>query len=110
MSALADLSLVEAADLVAKHEVTSSDLLEACLARLDAVNPKINAVIWLDRDRARGAAAAADAAVKSGARLGRLHGIPLAHKDMYYQAGLPATCGSAIRRDFVPDITCTVAG
>ena len=108
MSGLADLPLVEAAERVAKGEVTSSALLEACLERLDAVNPKINARIWEDRDRARAAAAAADAKVKSGARLGRLHGIPLAHKDMYYQAGLPSTCGSAIRRDFVPDITCTV--
>ena len=108
MSALADLTLVEAADKVASGDVTSVALLEACLARLDAVNPRINAVIWLDRERARGAAAAADAAVTHGRPLGKLHGIPLAHKDMYYQAGLPATCGSAIRRDFVPDITCTV--
>ncbi len=108
MSGLADLSLVTAADLVAKGEVTAAALLEACLARLDAVNPKINAVIWIDRERARGAAAAADAAVREGRPLGKLHGVPLAHKDMYYQAGLPATCGSAIRRDFVPDITCTV--
>lgn len=108
MTGLSDLSLVEAADKVASGEVTSTALLEACLARLDAVNPAINAVIWLDRERARAAAAQADAAVKAGAKLGKLHGVPLAHKDMYYQAGLPATCGSAIRRDFVPDYTCTV--
>jgi aspartyl-tRNA(Asn)/glutamyl-tRNA(Gln) amidotransferase subunit A len=108
MSGLADLSLVATADGIAKGELTSSALLESCLARLDAANPTINAVIWLDRERARAAAAAADAAVQRGDRLGRLHGIPLAHKDMYYQAGLPATCGSAIRRDFVPDYTCTV--
>jgi aspartyl-tRNA(Asn)/glutamyl-tRNA(Gln) amidotransferase subunit A len=108
MSGLADLSLVAAADGIAKGELTSVALLEACLARLDAANPTINAVIWLDRERARAAAAAADAAVQRGDRLGRLHGILLAHKDMYYQAGLPATCGSAIRRDFVPDYTCTV--
>ena len=108
MSGLSDLSLVEAADKVASGEVTSAALLEACLARLDAVNPAINAVIWLDRARARAAAADADAAVKAGGKLGKLHGVPLAHKDMYYQAGLPATCGSAIRRDFVPDTTCTV--
>ena len=108
MSALADLSLVEAAAQVARGETTSSALLEACLARLAAVNPKINATIWLDHDRARAAAAAADDAIKAGGKLGRLHGVPLAHKDMYYQAGRPSTCGSAIRRDFVPDITCTV--
>jgi len=105
---LADLSLVDAATKIASREVTSAELLEACLVRMDAVNPKINATIWVDRDRARGAAAAADAAVKEGKPLGKLHGVPLAHKDMYYQAGLPSTCGSAIRRDFVPDVTCTV--
>ncbi len=108
MSGLADLSLVEAAAQVARGETTSSALLEACLARLAVVNPKINATIWLDHDRARAAAAAADDAVKAGGKLGPLHGVPLAHKDMYYQAGRPSTCGSAIRRDFVPDITCTV--
>ena len=100
---LADLTLTEAADAVAKGEATSSALLEACLERFDAVNPQINARIWDDRDRAREAARAADAAPWGG----KLHGVPLAHKDMYYQAGLPCTCGSAIRRDFVPDITCT---
>jgi aspartyl-tRNA(Asn)/glutamyl-tRNA(Gln) amidotransferase subunit A len=105
---LADLSLVEAAGRIARAETTSLAVLEACLARLDQVNGTLNAVIWLDRERAREAAAAADAAVKAGRPLGRLHGVPLAHKDMYYQAGRPATCGSAIRRDFVPDITCTV--
>ena len=108
MTNLADLSLVDAAAAVARREATSAALLEACLARLDAVNPKINATIWLDRERARAAAARADAAVQSGAKLGPLHGVPLAHKDMYYQAGLPCSCGSAIRRDFVPDYTCTV--
>jgi aspartyl-tRNA(Asn)/glutamyl-tRNA(Gln) amidotransferase subunit A len=108
MSDLADLTLVEAADAIRDRAATASDLLEACLARLDAVNPAINAVIWTEREQAREAAAAADRAVASGAPLGRLHGVPLAHKDMYYQAGRPCTCGSAIRRDFVPDHTATV--
>jgi aspartyl-tRNA(Asn)/glutamyl-tRNA(Gln) amidotransferase subunit A len=108
MSAPCDLGLVEAVDAVAKRELTSAALLESCLARMDAVNPKLNAVIWIDRERAREAAAAADAALAKGAKPGKLAGIPLAHKDMYYQAGHPCTCGSAIRRDFVPDYTCTV--
>ena len=108
MTALADLGLVEAAEKVTRREVTSTALLDACLARLDQVNKTINATIWVDRDRARADAAAADAALAAGKSLGLLHGIPLAHKDMYYQAGRPCTCGSAIRRDFVPAITCTV--
>ena len=123
MTALADLGLVDAADAVARREVSSAALLEACLARLEVVNPTLNATIWVDRERAQikdkvveaikreraqTAAQAADAALVAGKPAGRLHGIPLAHKDMYYQAGLPCTCGSAIRRDFVPAITCTV--
>lgn len=107
MTALADLGLVDAVDAIARREVRSAALLEACLARLDAVNKTLNAAIWVDRDRARAAAAAADAALAAGKPAGRLHGIPLAHKDMYYQAGLPCTCGSAIRRDFVPEVTST---
>ena len=108
MSDLADLGLVAAAEAIAAREISASELLEACLKRLDAVNPVLNATIWVDRDRARGDAFGADAAMAAGKARGKLFGIPLAHKDMYYQAGRPCTCGSAIRRDFVPEITCTV--
>jgi aspartyl-tRNA(Asn)/glutamyl-tRNA(Gln) amidotransferase subunit A len=108
MSEPCDLGLVEAVDAVARREVTSRALLESCLARLDQVNPRINAAIWVDRESAREAAEAADKRIASGAASGLLAGIPLAHKDMYYQAGKPCTCGSAIRRDFVPAYTCTV--
>ena len=107
-ASLADLGLVEAADAIARREITSTTLLDAYLARLDQVNPVVNATIWVDRARARADAFAADSAMASGKARGKLFGIPLAHKDMYYQAGRPSTCGSAIRRDFVPDYTCTV--
>jgi aspartyl-tRNA(Asn)/glutamyl-tRNA(Gln) amidotransferase subunit A len=103
MSDLADLSLVEAAEV--GRDGGAVALLQACLARLDAWNPAINATIWLDRDAALDKAAALDRA--DGPR-GALHGVPMAHKDMYYQAGRPCTCGSAIRRDFVPEVTATV--
>ena len=108
MMELADRSLTDIAAAIRAGETTSAAVLEACLARLDAVNPKINAIIWIDRDAARAAAAAADDAVRAGRPLGSLHGLPLAHKDMYYQAGRPCTCGSAIRRDFVPEYSATV--
>ncbi len=52
MSGLADLTLVEAADRVATGEVTSLDLLRACWANLDAVNPQVNAIIWQEREAA----------------------------------------------------------
>ena len=108
MPGLADLSLVQAAGMVASGEVTSVDLLHACWKNLDAVNPKVNAVIWQERETAEAAARAADQAVRDKRKLGLLHGIPMAHKDMYYQAGKLSTCGSDLRKDFRPTVTATV--
>jgi aspartyl-tRNA(Asn)/glutamyl-tRNA(Gln) amidotransferase subunit A len=105
---LANLTLVEAADAIRRGDTTSVALLEACLATLEKAEPRVNATIWVDRDMAFRDAEAADAAVAHGAKLGRLHGVPLAHKDMYYQAGRRSSCGSKIRQDFVPDYTATV--
>ena len=64
---------------------------------------RLNATIWLDREGAEQAARAADRAVRDKAWLGPLHGVPMVHKDMYYQAGRLSTCGSALRRDWRPD-------
>lgn len=108
MSGLAELSLTEAADAVRSGTATSVELLEACWSRMDALEPTLNAVIWTDREDAFTAARAADAAVRAKAPLGPLHGVPMMHKDMYYQAGKLSTCGSALRRDWRPEVTATV--
>lgn len=105
---LTSLGVVEQADAVARGETTAMALTEAALAAFELQNPSINAVIWLQKEAALEAASALDAMQREGRPLGPLHGVPLAHKDMYYQAGKPCTCGSAIRKDFVPDYTATV--
>ncbi len=105
---VANLSLVDAADAVRQGEVSAVALLEACLANLDAHEDAVNATIWVDKEGAFAAARAADTKRAAGGPIGPLHGLPLAHKDMYYQAGRLSTCGSAIRRDFVPDYSATV--
>lgn len=105
---LAALSLTEAAHAFATGEATAEALVRACLARIDAHDAKVNAVIRLDREAALEAAAAQDQARRAGIAQGPLAGVPMMHKDMYYRAGRVSTCGSRIRRDFVPDATATV--
>jgi aspartyl-tRNA(Asn)/glutamyl-tRNA(Gln) amidotransferase subunit A len=108
MASLADLSLVDAAEAVRSGEVKSIELLDACWRNMEATNAKLNATIWLDRDGAEQAAHAADRAVSAKAWLGPLHGVPMMHKDMYYQSGKPCTCGSGIRQTWRPAVTATV--
>ena len=75
--------------------------------RIAQWQPRLNAFIAIEADAALAAADAADAALAKGNRRGVLHGVPLAHKDMYYDAGKVVTCGSKIRRDFVATTTST---
>jgi aspartyl-tRNA(Asn)/glutamyl-tRNA(Gln) amidotransferase subunit A len=107
-SDLCDLTLVEAADAVASGAISSVALTEAALKAFDAWDPSINASIWLDNEEALETAEKMDKTRAAGVTLGPLHGVPFAHKDMYYQAGKLTTCGSKIRADFRPDYTATV--
>jgi aspartyl-tRNA(Asn)/glutamyl-tRNA(Gln) amidotransferase subunit A len=102
------LSLREAGAAIAQGRLRAEALLEACLDRIDRWQPKLNCFIRATAEAARENARAADQAVKAGHALGPLHGVPLAHKDMFYRAGEVCSCGSKIRADFVPDHTATV--
>lgn len=102
-----NLGLVEAAQAIARGRLTSQALTEACLARIAEWQPKTNAFLKLEADRALKAAKAIDRARKRGAKLGPLAGVPLAHKDMYYRAGQETSCGSAIRRHWKATETST---
>jgi aspartyl-tRNA(Asn)/glutamyl-tRNA(Gln) amidotransferase subunit A len=82
---------------------TPVDALHAVLSRLDAVNPMLNAVIAVDRDGAMAAARASAARWHAGAALSALDGVPVTIKDNLFLAGLPATWGSRLYADFVPD-------
>jgi aspartyl-tRNA(Asn)/glutamyl-tRNA(Gln) amidotransferase subunit A len=82
---------------------TPIDTIEAVLARLAAVNPAINAVVALDRDRARADARSSAARWQAGDALSPLDGVPISVKDNLYLQGLPATWGSRLYEDFVPE-------
>lgn len=81
------------ADAIRRREMSSRELLDHYLARIDRVNPAINAVVTLDQDGARRAADDADAALLRGDAVGPLHGVPMTIKDTYETAGLRTTCG-----------------
>jgi aspartyl-tRNA(Asn)/glutamyl-tRNA(Gln) amidotransferase subunit A len=101
-------TLVEAAEAVRRGAISSEALTGLCLERIDRLQPSLNAFIGVDGDRALAAARAADARLASGAEIGPLHGVPLAHKDMFYRAGAVTTGGSRIWRDRVREHTAEV--
>ena len=102
------LTLRDATAAIAQRRLHAEALVEACLDRIERLQPTLNCFIRVTADAAREKARAADHAVKDGRSLGSLHGVPLAHKDMFYRAGEICTCGSKIRADFAPDHTATV--
>jgi aspartyl-tRNA(Asn)/glutamyl-tRNA(Gln) amidotransferase subunit A len=101
------LSLTEVAAAIASKKISSREAAQSCLARIARLQPRLNAFIAIEPDAALAAADVADAALAKGDSHGALHGVPLAHKDMYYDAGKVSTCGSAIRRDWVAATTST---
>ena len=107
MSDLHLLSLTEAASGIAARKFSSEEVVGACITQIQKLDPQLNFFIWKDLDAAIASARRADAQVAAGAPVGRLHGVPLANKDMFYLAGKPATCGSKIRGDFRPGYTAT---
>jgi peptide/nickel transport system ATP-binding protein len=107
MSDLAELTLAEIAAAIRARKVSSVEVTSTLLARIEAWQPKLNAFVRLEADGALAAAAAADAALARGDAKGALHGVPLAHKDMYYIAGKLAECGSKVRKGFVAPATST---
>ena len=107
-SSIATLDLCALADAIAAGEITSVAATTMTLDRLDTVGRKLNAVVRLDGARALESAEAADRKRAGGAALPPLHGVPLAHKDLFYRAGDLSAGGSKIRADFRADVTATV--
>lgn len=93
MSELWQLGALELAQKIRSREVTSREVLEAHLARVDAVNPHLNAIVRRLDAEALAAADAADAAVAAGVDLGPFHGVPITVKENIDLAGTPTTQG-----------------
>ncbi|AQR66031.1 aspartyl/glutamyl-tRNA amidotransferase subunit A [Aquaspirillum sp. LM1] len=93
-------TLKQLSDALAAGQMSSRELTRDSLARIDALNPQLNAFITVDHDGALAAADAADAARAAG-QAGTLTGIPFAHKDVFVTEGLRTTCGSKMLGNFI---------
>lgn len=100
---LATLTLKQASDLIRRREVSALELTEACLKRIDAYNPALNAFVTVAREQAIEAARRLDSDRRSNRWRGPLHGIPIAFKDNIDTAGIRTTGASALFRDRVPE-------
>ncbi len=88
---------------IASCEVSAVEALDAIVARVEAVNPKVNAVVTLVTERAREEARSVDARIAAGETGGPLCGVPVSIKDLIETKGIRTTFGSLLRQDFVPE-------
>ena len=103
-----DPTLAEAATAIATGAVTSERLVQAALDSIASVNARTGWFVRVEAERALAQARECDRRRAAGVRLGALHGVPLAHKDMFARAGAPMECGSPILRGHRPAHTATV--
>ncbi len=96
-------SIGELSRRIREQEVSPVEVVEACLTRIEKLNPALNAFITVTADDARARAKAAEAEIKSGKWRGPLHGLPVAVKDFYDTAGVRTTAGTEQFKDRVPD-------
>ncbi len=103
---MTDGNLESQSAAVRARRVSSLELVEACLARIARHDPRLRAFITVDAEGARAAAKERDSELASGRWRGPLHGLPLAHKDLCFIAGLPTSCGTQTREYFVAEREC----
>ena len=102
-------SATRLAELIRTELVSSTEVVEAHLDRIEAINHDIRAVVMLCADRARAEAESADLAIQRGDAVGPLHGVPFTLKDSYDTAGVISTGGTLGRKDFAPQRDSAVA-
>jgi aspartyl-tRNA(Asn)/glutamyl-tRNA(Gln) amidotransferase subunit A len=98
---LVNLTLTDAATLIKEKQLSPTELIEACLARIERLNPTLNAFLSVMDDQAQEEARNAAEAIRRGEDWGPLHGIPVGIKDLIDVAGVPTTAGSDFLRDHV---------
>lgn len=97
------MSAVQMADAVRLKKLSPLEIFDSVSARIERLNPSVNAYCTLVTDSAREEARRAEADVMRGERLGRLHGVPVSIKDLIFTRGIRTTGGSKIYEEFVPE-------
>ena len=97
------LSAVEMARMIRERQVSAREVMEAHLAQIEKLNPKVNAVVTLAAEQALEEAGRADEELARGEPRGVLHGLPVGIKDLDLTGGMRTTFGSPIYKDFVPE-------
>jgi Asp-tRNA(Asn)/Glu-tRNA(Gln) amidotransferase A subunit family amidase len=99
-----DLLLGEAADAIRTGTLSSVEYVEALFRRMDRIEPLVQAWTTVDRSSVLDEASRCDSEARRGVLRGPLHGVPVGIKDIFYTAKLRTTMGSALFKDFVPDV------
>lgn len=102
------MSATRLAKLIREKRISATEVVRLHIARIEAVNPKINAVVATCFERALLEAELADAALARGAKVGPLHGVPMTIKDSFDTQGVVSTAGTLGRRGFIPAKDATV--
>jgi len=102
------MTIQEAAAALRARQVSSVELTGACLDRIRALQPTLNAFLTVTGESAMDRAAAMDRELAAGAARGPLHGIPIAVKDVFCTRGVATTCGSPLFAEYVPDHNAAV--
>ena len=104
------MTLETIAEEIRSGRMSPVSLVESCLARIETLEPRLNAFITITADRAREEARGAEREIAAGRYRGALHGVPVAVKDLFATKGIRTTAGSRILGDWVPDRDATVVG
>jgi amidase len=98
------LSATEQSGLIRSKKISASQLIRAHLDQIERLNPTLNAIVTLTSESAMAEAESADKKIAANESLGVLHGLPVAHKDLFLTKGVRTTFGSLAFKDFVPDV------
>jgi len=106
-SSIDALTIAQLGPLLRARKLSSLEVTESCLQRIERLNPKLNAFITVTAESARREARQADREIQAGKYRGPLHGVPLSIKDLFATRGVRTTAGSEVLANWIPDFDAT---